>query len=430
MAEQFIRDIPHIKQTLENARNMKAFKDAMPLLGPVLRLFGIDTKGMKDALSEADNLQRMAEDLASVPDRFNDLFSARGWIIYDFMNLDAAKTAISQAEAGDMDGAEAYLVEYYSPETVEWKLRTMYGVKAFRPRMELAEKALVDYREERYHACVPVVLALLDGMVNEVHERRRGFFAHEVDLEAWDSIAAHSKGLNVLTKIFQTGRYKTTTDQITIPYRNGIIHGMDLGYGNRIVAAKSWAALFAARDWAVRAEGGKLTEPPKEPEKGLLQVLREAGEQRRRLNEDRARIEAWSRRNIQIGTDIPATGEPEVFAEMSPERKLVEFLTYWKARNYGRMAQCFARMLQTSVNKDAARVRGNYQSKRFSSFELLEVDDQAPAITEIKVRLQYEEGQVVSREVTFRLLNEDSESNPAVRGKPGSEWGIVNWGVV
>jgi hypothetical protein len=421
MSGPLIRDIPHIKKNLENAKNMKAFKDVMPLLGPMLRLFGVDTKGMQEALSEADNLERMAEDIASVPDRFNDLFAGRGWIIYDFMNLDVAKEAISKAETGDIDGAEAFLVEYYSPETIEWKLRTMYGVKAFRPRMSLAEKALIDYREERYHACVPVMLALLDGMVNEVHEKRRGFFAQEVDLQAWDSIAAHSKGLNVLTKIFQTGHYKTTTEPVTIPYRNGILHGMDLGYDNKMVAAKAWAALFAARDWAVRAEGGKLAEPPKEPEKGLLQVLSEAAEQQRKLNEDRARLDAWCPRSIRVGEDVLKSGEPKAFAEGTPERKLVEFLTYWKARNYGRMAQCFARMLKTSVNKDAAKVRTNYQSKKLQSFELLAIDDKAAAVTEITVRLWYEEDQATECDVTFRILNEDAEANPAARDKPDTE---------
>ena len=51
------------------------------------------------------------------------------------------------------------------------------------PRWHLAQKALIDYREARYHACVPVVLALLDGIVNEAHEKGRGlklgFFARK-----------------------------------------------------------------------------------------------------------------------------------------------------------------------------------------------------------------------------------------------------------
>ena len=273
MNEPLIRDIPTIKKNLEDMRNMAMFKRTMPFLRPVLRIFGVETDKMDEALANVDDLVRQAEELAQIPDQFNDLFASRGWIIYDLLNLDVAKSAINKAVSGDFDGAETDLVDYYSVETVRWKLRTMNAVEAFRPRMPLAQKALTDYEEERYHACIPVVLALLDGLVNELHEKRRGFFAQNVDLTAWDSIAAHSRGLNVLSEIFQKGRRKTTTEQITIPYRNGILHGMDLGYDNKIVAAKTWAALFATRDWALKAEKGHITAPPEEPQKTWSEIL-------------------------------------------------------------------------------------------------------------------------------------------------------------
>ncbi len=121
-----------------------------------------------------------------------------------------------------------------------------------------------------------------------MHEKRRGFFAEGVSLTAWDSVAAHDKGLNELKTIFQTGRYATTTEQITVPYRNGIIHGMDLGYDNKTVAAKSWAALFAARDWAMRVEQGLLIAPPEEPKTSWREIF-----QRIRKNaEDKTLLEA------------------------------------------------------------------------------------------------------------------------------------------
>ena len=67
-------------------------------------------------------------------------------------------------------------------------------------------------------------------------------------LSSWSSFwgQLYSKGLNALNRIFQKMRQKTVTDEITIPFRHGIVHGMDLGYDNRMVAAKCWAALFAA----------------------------------------------------------------------------------------------------------------------------------------------------------------------------------------
>jgi hypothetical protein len=256
MTHTSIRDIPRIKELLHQAKSMQAFKKASPVILPLLRLLGVDVSQTEEALTQFEELHQAIEEMAAIPDRFNELFAERGWIIYDLMNLDVAKAAIAKAEAGNVDEAEEDLVDYYDAETVRWKLFTMTGVEAFRARMALAEKALVDYQEERYHASVPVVLAVLDGLVNELHEKRRGFFSENVDLQAWDSIAAHEKGLNALVKIFQKGRYTTTTEQIRVPYRNGILHGMDLGYDNKMVAAKCWAALFAVRDWACRPRLG------------------------------------------------------------------------------------------------------------------------------------------------------------------------------
>jgi hypothetical protein len=296
--------------------------------------------------------------------------------------------------------------------------------------MPLAQKALTDYCEGRYHACVPVVLALLDGMVSELHEKRRGFFAEEVDLQAWDSIAAHSKGLNVLVSIFQKGRKTTRIEPIYLPYRHGIIHGMDLGYDNKVVAAKTWAALFATRDWALKAEGGMLEAHPEEPKKSWAEILREHRQNIRENAEDRSRLEVWKRREIRIGEDVPTTGGPDAFTADTPERKLVEYLNYWRSRNYGGMAQCLPAIQRNPISKAAGRVRSVYGSRSLQRFELLEIDDQAPAVTEIKVRIWYDDGgQVLLLDNTFRLINEDPYGKPVTRGKPNSIWTIYTWGI-
>jgi hypothetical protein len=427
MTEPLIRDIPSIKKNLEDVENLRALKRAMPLLRPILRLLKADTDKIDEAFANFDELEQIAEELANIPDCFNDLFSERGWIIYDLMNLEVAKAAIEKAEAGDIDGAEADLVDYYDAETVTGKLRTMIGLEAFRPRMRLAEKALDDYRNERYHACIPVVLALLDGLVNELYEKRRGFFAEDVNLEAWDSIAAHSKGLNVLTDIFKKGRRKTITEQITIPYRNGILHGMDLGYDNKMVAAKTWAALFAARDWAIRAERGLLEAPPEEPQKTWGEII----QQIRDVAEEKERLEAWRPRFIQPGVDLPTAGDPDCFESGTPERRLVEYLTYWKSNNYGYMAKCLSPSLWGPVSKLAGRLREKYGAKHLETFEFTEVSDDSAAVTKIQTNLVYEEdGKEVEKSVRFRMIYEDSDGLPAVRGKPEGTWIVVDWNTV
>jgi hypothetical protein len=361
--------------------------------------------------------------MAGIPDRFNELLGERGWIMYDQMNLDVAKAAIAKAEAGDVDGAEVDLVHHYNAATIDWQLLTMRGIEAFRPRMSLAEKAFIDYQEERYHACVPVVLALLDGLVNELHQKRRGFFSDNVDLQAWDSIAAHEKGLNALAKIFQKGRYKTTTEQISLPYRNGILHGMDLGYDNKMVAAKSWAALFAVRDWAARAEGGLIEAPPPKPEKGWSDLFRQI----RETEEDKKRLEAWSPRQVVMGEDVPNTGEPTMFSKGSPERTVVEFLCYWKARNYGRMAE-YLPDVSGRISKVAGEVREIYGSTLLDKFEIEQITEKGPVITIVQVRLWYRKnGDSGDGVLAFRVFSQDRKGHPAVSGKPGAVWRLTTW---
>jgi hypothetical protein len=423
MTDTSIRDIPRIKELLHQAKSMQAFKTASPVILPLLKLLGVNVSQTEEALTQFEELQHAIEEMAGIPDRFNDLFADRGWIMYDLMNLDVAKAAIAKAEAGNVDEAEDNLVDYYDAETVRWQLLTMIGVEAFRARMSLAEKALVDYEEQRYHASVPVVLALLDGLVNELHERRRGFFSENVDLQAWDSIAAHEKGLNALTKIFQKGRYKTTTEQIKLPYRNGILHGMDVGYDNKMVAAKCWAALFAVRDWAVKAEGGLIEAPPPKPEKTWSDLFRQIREN----EEDKKRLQKWKPRQLAVGKDIPITGEPATFPEGSPERTVVEFLSYWKAKNYGRMAE-YLPDTSRPISKAAGEVREIYASTILNRFEIDQINDKAPAVSIIQVRLWFcRHGDSGDRVVEFRVLSQDAEGNPVVRTKPGAKWRLAIW---
>ncbi len=422
MTEPRISDIPSIKKVLEEVKSLKSVKAAMPLLRPFLKLLGGNIGELDNAFAKVEEMERIAAELSTIPDRFNDFFAARGWILYDMLNFEVAKAAVQKAEAGDIDSGEHELVEYYDEKTINTHIALMMGVKAFRPRIPLARKVLIDYVEERYHASVPVVLALLDGMVNDLGGH--GFFAQGVDLEAWDSIAAHSKGLAVLSKVLGEGRYKTTTYQIVLPYRNGILHGMDLGYDNKLVAAKAWAALFATRDWALKVEQGKVKPPPQEPKKE--KTWDEIITQLRDIANDQAVLNSWAPRSIQPGVDIPASGPPADYGQGTPEQKLVAFLTFWQARNYGHMAKCVPFMdKKYSGNRLPLEIRQYYEHKRLKTFELLELIDHSFNITNIKAQLVYEHGGTDIETVTeFRMVKEDSDGKFAMPSNSNSEWTI------
>ena len=239
-----LRDVYKIKKILDEIESLESFRNSFPIIKPYLKAFNVDVSTIEKAFQDSLNLIPKIKEFSEIPDRFNDLLSTKGWIMFERMNIEIVKDAIKQAELGNFVNADEILISYFNPEFVDRELKTMATVAAFRPRMTLAELALEDYRNERYHACIPVLLAQIDGLVNDLHDKRIGFFAEGAKMEAWDSIAAHSKGLNQLTKIFGSSRTKTSSEEISIPFRHGIMHGRDLGYANKTVAAKSWAALL------------------------------------------------------------------------------------------------------------------------------------------------------------------------------------------
>jgi len=422
MKDKPIRDIPSLKKIREDAQNFSAVKKAWPLLRPFFKALGANVEEIDEALKKVDPLVAQTDELTSLPDDFNTLFSEKGWIMYSRMNIDLAKKTVELGKSGQLDEAEIVLVEFYSPEEVERELKSMISVEAFRSRMHLAEKALIDFKEERYYSTVLVVLSLLDGMVNEIQQR--GFFAQDVNLTAWDSIAAHSSGLQKLVSVLTKTRKKTVTDALNIPYRHGIIHGMDLGYDNRTVAVKAWVALFATRDWAIKAERNQLEAPPQKPEKTLKEVFDQWQENER----DKKAIENWQPRDIIIGKTVPIFGDPADYDENMPERKLAEFFHFWKSNNYGFMAKCIHSRTEDPVNIFPRYIREEYYRKQLKSWQLSEIEDVSPAVTLISVSTTYEENELThTKLLQARMILHDDNNIVFIRGKPGSRWSLVSW---
>jgi hypothetical protein len=432
MREPRIRENPTIKEILDHVRYFTWLRRAMPLLRPLLRRFSVDVRGIDEALANSSDLVRASHELAVIPDRFNEIFSERGWIIYDRMDLTIAQSAIQIAERESLESAEAFLVEYYDAEIVRQGVQSMFAVEAFRPRLALAEKAVVDYAEERFHACIPVVLALLDGMVNEVHQKahgqRRGISAEGVNLVAWDSFAAHNSGLMRLVKIFQTGRRRTTTEPLSLPYRNGIMHGIDLGYDNRLVAAKTWVALFAAREWAIKAERHAVNPPPSPRPLTVRESwaeLKESITRWRRLQEHKRWSEEWKPRQILSAAPNTSLGE---FQAGTPEHALDEFLTLWHAGNFGRMAQLIAMFQGEGAKRGPAQVRRVFGKKKLSSYAIVQVRDETFAITEIETGIEYiQEGSPFTERHVVRMLYTGLDGLPALFGYSAGRWCVMNW---
>lgn len=420
MSTQKISDIPTLKVLMGQAEGFSVLTSilrGLPFLG---RLIGLSREKVEEFHATAAENRARVKDIVRLLDRFHTHFSGEGWIFYESMNIPAARHAVELADRGDLESARQALVDHYSDELINFHLLRLSGLECGRDRRRLLSLAREDYAAGRYHACIPVVLAQMDGMVNDLQER--GFFAEGSDLTAQDSLAGHSEGLTKLAGFLRKGRNKTRDEQLTVPYRNGIMHGADLGYDNKMVAAKCWAALFATADWARLVEHGHRDGKPQKPSPGFGELLHTMSE----LAEVREALEAWRPREIRVGIDIPVTGSPDDYNEGTPERVVVEFLTLWMERNYGKMATLMA-STWGERRKLAGTMRSLHHGRLLRGFELVSCQDTSPAITEVEIKLRLDLAGAIPEPPLkkIRVIWETEDGRPAVRGRGDGRWRIL-----
>jgi hypothetical protein len=416
-----------LKKELDGANALSKLTDLFSLLGA-------NPKELKEAFEPLADLQKQFELISKSPDKFNDYFSKKGWIAHESMNHDLMLTCIEFAEKGHIELAEQELINYYSSDDMRWLTHQLKGTKEFSVRYSLIQAAYEDTIAERYYACIPVLLLVIDGGVNDV-DRNKGFFADSTDLTAWDSIAAHSTGLATLKEIFNDTRKRTTEEEITMPYRHGILHGRDINYANKTVAAKCWAALFALNDWAKAVKSGKKNPPPEEPKLSFNEIINELNttlenykESQKRNKEVSRKADEWAARNLEIGVDIPQKGLPNEYKELTPEREAVQFIENWKSKNYGAIAKQIHFFTKAEINwgKEAGRVRKVFQNKVLKDYAIVNVKDCSPAITEItlSVDIIFEEKEY-KKEITLRFIYDGLNGEFLVFGHKGGQWKFI-----
>ncbi|MED4851724.1 hypothetical protein P9386_07830 [Caldifermentibacillus hisashii] len=218
--------------------------------------FGYSDPKFEQAFQQIEKTFKQYKALKIIPDRFNHFFAKKGWIAFEDLSFSLMERCVKLAEQGKPKEAEDALIEYFTDrEQVKYLATRLIALKEFRPRRTLFLYALEDHFSGRFHASIPVFLMMIDGFVNDFEHI--GFFSENVELSVWDTIAAHDSGLGTIAKIFGKSRKKTTEEDLTLPFRNGILHGRDLGYANVEVSSKALSTLLALRNWADAIKAGK-----------------------------------------------------------------------------------------------------------------------------------------------------------------------------
>lgn len=400
-----------------------------------LSVFGFKDKGLNETLDKIPDFKKQIIHLSTLPDKFNKYFAQSGWIAHESMNSDLMEKAVELAESGKIIEANQELVNYYCSGEIEWLLMHFKGIPEFAKRYNFIKLAYQDTIDKKFYSCIPTLLMVIDGSVNDI-DKNKGFFTESTDLTAWDSIAAHSSGLNVIRDVFNSTRKKTTTELIDMPYRNGILHGRDLGYANEMVAAKCWATLIAIKDWAKAIKEGKKVAP--EPEKKLSfrenlaelkKSLDQYAETKTKSAEVSRKVEQWSPRQINIGVDIPKSGDVSDYADFYPEKEAILFATYWQKKNYGKIAEQIQRFSsrEISIGKEAKRIRELLEDKKLIDYGIIKIDDKSPAISEITLQVVYDfNNETVTKLITLRFICEGNDGEIAMIGDKNCTWRFID----
>ncbi|WP_437964514.1 hypothetical protein WMF04_33120 [Sorangium sp. So ce260] len=370
----------------QQLRSMIALAKLARGVSTVLRIFGVTIP--RDTL---DNAIRIGEEVLEVADRFNATFAERGWIACGALNNDAARAALDEADSGHWREADEVLAASWAPGIIRIELNKMRRLKCFESRAQLAVLALEDYEAGRYHACVPVVLALLDGAAKDL--TGAGPFRMSLQTTSKESFLEIGPGFAALMKTMSAPRRSTRADRTDVPYRHGIMHGTDLGYANKIVAAKAWAALVAFGQYAQ-----EHLAPTELPPSTLLEVLRKSAATRQELDAMESSLKNWAPRSESELARIVSAGQ---FEPGTPEAVADAILRAWSKGQYLLIAQMSSDSLKENPNGLAGKLKKNIGIAP-RGLKITAIEDSGPSAAWVSLVAGDAE---TSSEVRLRLLH-------------------------
>jgi hypothetical protein len=385
----------------------------------VLRRIGLGSRALAELEQQMDDIRAQMRELADYPERFNQHFSKDGWLAHGCLDFSVMKRAVDEYETNGREAAAGVLLKYFGPDNIGDRLFFLNAVEELRVRRRLIDLAFADYQAGRYHAVVPLLLMLIDGAVNDAVGK--GFHSETLDLDVWDSITTADGAIYDMKSIFQQSRRKTRTEPILLPYRNGILHGMDLGYDNEEVAAKCWCFLFVVADW-IADKKSEAQRRERFAEETRVPSLRELAAQLAENERMKQATEEWFAREMRP-EQLEAINRDWSADPGTPEETVLKFLDLWTVRNYGGMAKLYWAAGHPQSGRHAGDVRMMLGRVDVDSCLVDHIDDRAAAITQVRVILNPASEHPYC--YMLRLTYETASGEVLPRGFTGGAWRIV-----
>lgn len=408
-----------IKEILEDYPSLKLQYEQMENMSFVRLLL------KKDQRKELDRIKKEMKDLIMTTEEYNNNFSDYGWIAYSLINVEFMKNANIIFKENGIEKAEDFISDYYKDNIKNTKRFIQYSTKEFRKRANIIDEAFEAYESEKYYSAITLFLTIADGVINDFI-KNKGFFTEGVDLDCWDCLVECDKGLKKLKEIYNLPRKKTVEDMVTMPYRNGILHGRDLNFGNKYVAGKCNVLLLAISEW-IKSKNTEESRKDKYKKEANPPKLSESIKKLQETQDNRRIINRWTSKDIVIGKDIPITGIKEDYKQYDFIYNFVETLELWKSKNYGELSKRFEILFnyETRDGFKPKRCRELFEKNILLEFELTNIIDQAICMKVIEINVQIQkENKVTNGKMKIGMVYEGKEGIFAIPEKNNGEWKI------
>lgn len=361
---------------------------------------------MREKRNEISDLETRIRQMADLVDAFYDRLGERHWVFNDWMDLKEIEKLLDDASTADE--AERLLIQIHQSADVGTRhLLRLRGVPGIRERHQMVVRAREDYDAGRFDSCTLLLIAVMDGFVNDFEaSRRQGLAARDADeMVAWDSVAGHELGLTNALKPFLKTIKKRVDEEVFEVHRHGIVHGSVVNFNNVVVATKAWNLLFAVVDWSV-ATKKRAAEESKPPAPTLKETFTRVAEHGRKK---RAREEftPWT---VDRGSD-EFDGD-----DIAIQTRL--FIETWQKGQWARLVPLMPPQLigEKSPGEAAEYAKSWFEMHDVSDVEIERIDYTQSSVAEARGSATIDE---TAANFRLRWVRYDDEGNLALNAEPG-----------
>lgn len=386
---------------------------------PVIKLLGVFDKSAKAQFQEVERQLENIKDMMTNRDLFAQIYSPLGWVNYDRFSTDIVAKVLDM----NLDDGEIELTNYHlNPENLLF-LGYRFCTRHFNPWEAIYERAVERAGAEDYLSAIPLVLSIIDGICTTSTGKHP--FSGGADAPIFDSQTSGPGGLSEGLAILGSTRRKLDTELICMPFRHGIVHGLNPNYGNPIVAGKVFNLLCATVDYFDRRRD-EVERLEKATEEQKPVDLIKLGKSMRRNVEVKDVINRWKARPVVSNMILATSDDIANLQSGSPEAFAAKYLSWLIAKNYGELAKGTVDYPNRPIGFRAGRLRNELKNILLTHWSIIGIEDTSPAISQVTVKLAGEiNDQVWNTEFLMGLMFADDNYELVPRGLSGGFWSVM-----